>query len=69
MLAFTKHTANFNHGFLRGRDGSFTVIDFPGAVFRPFESKKCPEEPGRMISRRDGVTLWEPRFALKEALP
>jgi uncharacterized membrane protein len=39
IVGFYKDAANFNHGFLRGMDGSFTVIDFPEAVFRPFEDE------------------------------
>ncbi len=39
IVGFYKDASNFNHGFLRGADGSFTVIDFPGAIFRPFEDE------------------------------
>ena len=39
IVGFYKDASNFNHGFLRGRDGSFTVIDFPGAIFKPFEDE------------------------------
>lgn len=39
IVGFYKDASNFNHGFHRGVDGSFTTIDFPGAIFRSFEDE------------------------------
>jgi uncharacterized membrane protein len=57
IVGFYKDTSNFNHGFIRKLDGRFKVIDYPGAVFRPFE-----DESGALAET--GALAIDPRGAI-----